>query len=206
MQHLARKLWSMNADLAVASRDCPFVRGLADGSLPSPNFQEYVKQDAYFLEAFARAYALAMAAVPDREGLHAFAGLLSGVLEELRLHSAYATRWHVDLRIMQPSAATLAYTGFLLETARTSSTGDICAAMAPCMRLYAWLGQHMALDAVRIHPYAEWIATYASPTFESLAGQLETLLDMYADDSTRVHTLYRTALQMELVFFQANSP
>ena len=43
----------------------PFVRGLADGSLPRQVFSGYVAQDAFFLEAFARAYALALAASPD---------------------------------------------------------------------------------------------------------------------------------------------
>ncbi len=32
-------------------------------------FQIYVAQDAYFLESFARAYALALAKSPDREGV-----------------------------------------------------------------------------------------------------------------------------------------
>ena len=35
----------------------------------------------------------------------------------------------------------------------------IYAAMAPCMRLYAWLGQ--SLDADSAGPYAEWVRTYA---------------------------------------------
>lgn len=206
MSQLASKLWRANADLAEANLQCAFVRGLADGTLPRPQFQEYIKQDAYFLEAFARAYALALAATPDREGLHTFAGLLNGVLEELKLHAAYATRWQVDLRTMQPIPPTTAYVDFLLATARTGHVGEICAAMTPCMRLYAFLGQQLKPQARRSNHYAEWITTYASPGFEALATNLEALLNLYAEDSEQVRTLYRNALKLELAFFRAHAP
>ena len=66
---LARTLWKENEDLARAALDQGFVRGIADGSLPIESFQYYVAQDAFFLESFARAYALALAHSPDRETL-----------------------------------------------------------------------------------------------------------------------------------------
>ena len=40
----------------------------------------------------------------------------------------------------------------------------VFAAMTPCMRLYAWLGA--ALDAGAWGPYAQWVQTYADPSFE----------------------------------------
>ena len=206
MSELASKLWKANADLAEANLQCAFVRGLAEGTLPRPRFQEYIKQDAYFLEAFARAYALALAATPDREGLHTFAGLLTGVLEELKLHAAYANRWQVDLRNLQPAPATTAYVDFLLATARTGRVGEICAAMTPCMRLYAFLGQQLQGTARKPNDYAEWIGTYASPGFEALAMNLESLLGMYAQETEQVETLYRNALTLELAFFQEHAP
>ena len=60
-----------------------FVRGLGDGSLPIDSFKGYVAQDAYFLEAFARAYAFCLANGTSREDLYGFAELIAGVLEEL---------------------------------------------------------------------------------------------------------------------------
>src|SRR5437870_975053 len=52
-----------------------FARGVADGSLPADCFKAYVAQDAFILEAFARAYALALARSPDRHGLETFRAL-----------------------------------------------------------------------------------------------------------------------------------
>jgi thiaminase/transcriptional activator TenA len=202
---VARTLWTANANLAQASLENPFVRGLADGSLPTSNFRAYVAQDAYFLEAFARAYALALARSPDRHGLESFHALIGGVLEELQLHSSYATRLEIDLTSIRPLAATLAYTDFLLATASLDGVGETCAAMTPCMRLYAYLGQTFKSSSTS-STYQEWIDTYASPEFESLAATLESLLDRYAADTPRVAETYRRAMQLELAFFAAHAP
>ncbi len=58
---LSADLWQAHDDLAQASLHTAFVRGLADGSLSRERFAYYVGQDAFFLEAFARAYSIAAA-------------------------------------------------------------------------------------------------------------------------------------------------
>jgi thiaminase/transcriptional activator TenA len=198
---LAGRLWVENADLAGAATAHPFVRGIADGTLPQERFARYVAQDAFFLEAFARAYALAVAHSPDRAALEAFADLLTGVREELRLHDSYAARWGVDLAAVGAAPATLAYTEFLLATAWRGNVGEICAAMTPCMRLYAHLGQ--ALSDASADTYAEWVTTYADPAFADLATTLERLLDAHASDTGPVHRAYRRAMHLEVAFFDA---
>jgi thiaminase/transcriptional activator TenA len=198
---LAERLWAQNADLAGEALANPFVRGIAHGSLPEARFAGYVAQDAFFLEAFAHAYALGAARSPDRAGLDAFAGLLQGVREELRLHEGYSSRWGIDLAAVEPLPATLAYTDFLLATAALGEMGLLCAAMTPCMRLYAHLGRALAADAAG--PYREWVDSYSSPQFEELAGTLERLLDRYAVDTPPVRAAYRRAMRLEVAFFTA---
>ena len=46
---LAQALWARNADLAAEALAHPFVRRLADGTLPRESFAGYVAQDAFFL-------------------------------------------------------------------------------------------------------------------------------------------------------------
>jgi len=185
-----------------------FVRGLAAGSLPADCFEAYVAQDAFFLEAFARAYALALARSPDRHGLETFHLLITGVLDELRLHASYTARWGVDLTRVEPGRATLAYTDFLLASASLGSVGETCAAMTPCMRLYAFLGQALAAEvgALAQNPYHDWIETYTASGFEDLATTLEGLLERYAEDRLAVRSAYRRAMQLELAFFGACTP
>ena len=203
---LSRALWEENAGLARASLEHRFVRGLGDGTLPLASFRGYVAQDAFFLESFARAYALALVHSPDGEGMRQFAGLVAGVLEELRMHEGYAEGWGVNLGKAEPTAATLNYTSFLLSTASLRGVGETCAAMAPCMRLYAFLGRSLAEEGYDPdNPYAEWIETYSDEGFEGLATKLEDLLDRYASDTPAVRSAYRRAMELELAFFEANA-
>ena len=201
---LSADLWAASADLAGQALRHPFVRALGDGSLPRAAFAGYVAQDAFFLESFARAYALALARSPDTGTLLALADLLAGVRDELGLHASYAAGWGIDTAAVEPAPATLAYTDFLLATAATGGVGLVCAAMTPCMRLYAHLGA--ALDADAAGPYAAWVQTYADPGFEALAARLEQLLDAHARDTPAVRAAYRRAMELELAFFRAALP
>jgi thiaminase/transcriptional activator TenA len=201
---LARTLWAESSQQARRALAHPFIRGIADGSLPSAAFASYVAQDAAFLEAFARAYALALAASPDTETVLAFAGLIAGVRDELSMHAAYAARWGVDPSSTAANEATLSYTEFLLATAATGTVGLVCAAMTPCMRLYAHLGQSVGAEGIAADsPYQSWVAAYADPAFGHLADQLEALLDAHGTDTPAVRAAYQRAMRLELAFFDA---
>lgn len=201
MSVTAADLWRQSHDLADACLEHPFVQGIASGDLPRERFQVYVAQDAYFLEAFARGYALALARCPDREGLGVLKDLLGGVFEELQLHQSYAERWGISLS-PEPLAATSAYCDFLLRTASLEPSGHTVAAMTPCMRLYAFLGQQLVPRLDPESPYREWVETYSSPDVDGLASRLEELLDRYGGDPERLTWLYRRAMELELAFFQ----
>ncbi|MGV0871513.1 TenA family protein [Mycolicibacterium sp. XJ879] len=198
---LAAQLWTENDDVVAEVLANPFVRGIGDGSLDRNLFAGYIAQDAFFLESFARAYGLALARSSDTATLLTFADLLAGVREELGLHASYAASWGIEMAGVEPAPATLAYTEFLLATAATSDIGVVCAAMTPCMRLYAHIGT--TLDAGTAGPYAQWVQTYADPDFEEVAALLERLLDQHANDVDAARVAYGRAMRLELAFFDA---
>ena len=200
---LAVQLWQENVDLATACLDHPFVQGIGNGSLPRDRFQDYVGQDAFFLEAFARAYSIAAAKAPDWEGFQVFHHLAAGVLQELSLHQTYAATWEIDLRQVQPSSATRAYTDFLLATAWSQPIGITAAAMSPCMKLYAYLGDQLAQGGIPTHVYSDWIITYSGAEFRPLVEQLDYLTNQHGAGLVETATTYRYAMQCELNFFQA---
>lgn len=200
---ISKDLWQSNQDLAQACLKHPFVQGIATGTLDRTKFAYYVGQDAFFLEAFARAYSLAAAKATDWEGFNSFHTFAGGVLAELKLHEGYAANWGVDLRTVEPGAATRRYTDFLLATAWGSDVSLITVAMSPCMRLYAFLGQKLADDGIPTHQYADWIRTYSHPDFEQLAQNLEKLTDQYTQLTVSVESNYRYAMLCERDFFEA---
>ena len=198
---LHQTLWQANRGLAAACLAHPFVRALGDGSLDADLFRGYIAQDAFFLRAFVKAYALALARSEDVDALNAFQELIGGVLEELEMHRGYALEMGVDLGQVSPSLACRAYTDFLLHTAWHSSLAEIVAAMTPCLRLYAFLGGELAPGCGERHPYRRWIAAYSGIEFQQLAARLETLLDRFGADTPAVRDSYQYAMQCELDFF-----
>lgn len=198
-------LWQQNARLAEACLHHPFVRGLADGTLDREAFRRYVAQDAFFLDTFARAYALAAVRSQDRETLVSLCELLNGVLRELQLHAGYAKERKIELARVQPYGAVEAYTDFLLATAWHREPGETIAAMTPCMQLYGYLGTELAKTVVAGNPYQQWITTYSGSDFHALVTRVESLLDSMAEDTPAVRDAYAYAMRCELNFFSAMS-
>ena len=234
---LSAALWADPAvvRLTTACETDGFVVALADGSLPREKFAGYVAQDKFYLGAFAQAYALARdkaTAEGDPRSAAELQTLIVGVEEELSLHDSYAAEWGVDLTSdLQPVPACSEYVGFLLRVC-SDERGDVAtcaAAMVPCMRLYAALGQRLAsrqrrcvaaaeptassspsVGACSAGAYQEWIDTYAAADFEAEATLLEELLDRAAVRSAapraQLRENYVRAMQLEYRFFDAWSP
>ena len=200
---ISNALWHANQDLAAACLNHPFVQGIGDGTLAVEKFAYYVGQDAFFLEAFARAYSIAAAKASTWDTFQVFHQLADGVLAELNLHGSYAQEWGVDLGGRRIIKKTRRYTDFLLSTAWGQSSEATAIAMAPCMRLYAFLGQSLAQLKPPPHRYSAWIETYSSDQFEPLAAQLEALIDAQAVDAPSHRAAYRYAMDCELAFFEA---
>ena len=196
-------LWNENAELVRRCLEHPFVQGLADGTLECDVFRCYVAQDAFFLRAFLKAYALAAAKCDDFARAGIFHELMTGVLDELKLHANYSAKLDIDLDHVKPYGATSAYTDFLLRVAWHNSVAEIIAAMVPCMRLYAHLGNQLTTSLHPGHPYEDWIKTYSGDEFRQLCARLESLLDQVAADCSAVRDAYRYAMQCELEFFAA---
>lgn len=110
----------------------PWTLGLATGKTSRASFSKYVAQDAYFLRAFAKAYAYALIKAEDEESVRAFHSLIGSVLEELSLHSSYAVKWGVDIKNVSENS--LRY--LLVPSRRSSSIRYRQLALRTLCRLY----------------------------------------------------------------------
>jgi thiaminase/transcriptional activator TenA len=198
---LHEMLWRANLHLAQSCLSHPFVQALGDGTLKADLFRAFIAQDAFFLRAFLKAYALALTRSDDTETIGMFCELIAGVQEELKLHSAYATELAINLESVIPNPACRAYADFLLRTAWHASLGETLATMTPCMRLYAYLGVELVPKCSPEHPYRRWIEAYNGEEFGRRAQGLEELLDRLGADTREIRDSYRYALQCELDFF-----
>ena len=201
MTRLSQELWDDSIDIAESCLQHPFVRGLADGTLSPRRYARFIAQDAFFLDVFARAYAAGVFRAPDHEGRRVWHELQSGVFEELKLHAEASESLGIDLARVTPLQATRAYTDFLLGNAFGGTLGELVAAMAPCMRLYCYLGSRLADEGHPPHAYTSWIETYASSGFAGLVDSLEGLMDRYGQGTDQERDRYRQAMHLEYGFF-----
>lgn len=200
---LSDQLWQENHQLAENCLEHPFIQGLAKGNLDREIFTRYVAQDAFFLRAFLRAYAAAIAKSDDEAISRELYAFMGGVFEELELHKNYSNELGIDLTSVAPYPAARAYTDFLLATAWHGDMDETLAAMTPCMRLYAFLGAQLSCEIHDRHPYKDWILTYSSEDFQHLASRIENMLNRIAKDVRAVHEAYRYAMICEYEFFSA---
>jgi thiaminase/transcriptional activator TenA len=168
-----------------AQHDHPFVRGVADGTLPVARFERYVRQDYVFLIDYGRLLALGAARAPDFPTMRRFADLTQAILGgEMELHRAFAREFGIgdaELEAEEPAFVTRAYTDFLLRTAALGDFAELAAALLPCMWGYAEIGQRLAAGARPADErYARWIDTYADPEFAELATWCRGLVDRLA--------------------------
>src|ERR1700752_5122387 len=74
----------------------PFVRGIADGTLPEERFKNWVRQDYRYLIDFARVFAWAAAKADRLEAMSWYASALDLTLNtEMALHRQYAARFGI---------------------------------------------------------------------------------------------------------------
>ncbi len=210
---LSQALREKHADAWARIFADPFVRGIGDGSLPVDRFRFYLGQDYLFLVEYGRVLALAVAKAPDLDTM----GRLSTVLEatlngEMDLHRRYSAGFGVSVEALETAVeapATHAYTRHLLAVAYSGALAEILFALLPCAWGYHEIGLRLR-DAGGVregNPYAEWIQTYSSEEYGTLARWLRDLADGLAEglperEVKRLERHYVEGLRHELAFWR----
>ena len=124
------------------------------------------------------------------------------------MHKELSLSLGIDLASVRPLASTQLYVEFLDRNAASSSVSLICASMAPCMTLYAFIGQRAVENRLCSDPSVNrWVREYSSSEFQAYTTQLEELLDRYAAEEQKtvddLDANYRTAMELEYAFFNA---
>ncbi|MDF1790848.1 MAG: thiaminase II [Thalassobaculaceae bacterium] len=196
--------------------DHPFVRGMADGTLPQAAFRHYLAQDYLFLIHFARAYALAVYKADDLADMRAAAATVNGLLDtEMSLHVQYCAGWglsEAEMAAIPEDPACIAYTRYVLERGMAGDLLDLHAALAPCVVGYGVIGARLAADPATVrgdgNPYEAWIAMYSGDEYldvvRSSVAQVDRLAEKRGGD-VRFQALSKTftaATELEVGFWQ----
>lgn len=197
-----------------ASFEHPFVRALADGSLAPEKFKFYQMQDARYLEAFADACSLISVRCPDPDDKLWFvdAARLALVVES-QLHRGYGARLGytaADVAALTLSPNNRAYQDHMISSATRGTIVEAVAALSPCPWLYTELGMHLDSrdgPASDDHPYADWLRTYADPSFveytNTLLSVLERLAAAHAPDArARARDAFVLSARYEWMFWE----
>lgn len=192
----------------------PFLLALGDGSLPAEVFEFYIRQDARYLDEFAKCYAYAITKTTDHPTVERFGDGILRVLEvERGIHQLYAGKFGVSpeqIKATPMAPTTYAYTRHMLYAAATGTMAALLAAILPCAWVYAEVGRHFTTmlggEPPEGHPYGEWLRTYASPEFEEVGAWLRGLLDEQAAglperELAALEELFLTSSRYEFMFW-----
>ncbi|MFX4223586.1 MAG: thiaminase II [Thalassobaculum sp.] len=196
--------------------DHPFVRGMADGSLPEAAFRHYLAQDYLFLIHFARAYALAVYKADDLADMRAAAATVTALLDtEMSLHVQYCAGWglsEAEMAAVPEDPACVAYTRYVLDRGMAGDLLDLQAALAPCVVGYGVIGARLAADPATKrgegNPYDAWIAMYSGEEYLDVVRASVAQVDRLAakrGGEARFDGLAKTfaaATELEVDFWQ----
>jgi thiaminase/transcriptional activator TenA len=194
-------------------REHPFVVALGNGSLPRANFEFYIRQDALFLDELTKTFAYAVTKTADHDEMEQFGRFLLNTLTvEAELHRRYGERFGLtpgEMAATHMAPTNYAYTRHLLSIAATRTLPESLTAVLPCAWIYAEVGRHLVGDtpAASDHPYADWLATYASPDFDAVGKWIRERLDaraasLSAEEEARLYEIFLISTRYEWLFWE----
>lgn len=192
----------------------PFVRALISGDLPVDRFRFYQMQDARYLEAYADTCSiLSTRFVDPADKLWFIDGARLAILVEQQLHAGYGQRLGYtpdDVARLECSPNNRAYQNHMLQAAHRGMLVEALGALAPCPWLYTDIGIRMLEELGAIppdHPWADWLQTYADPSFIRYTSELLAIMERMAGESgpvsqDRAIEAFRLSVRYEWMFWE----
>ena len=207
----------------------PFVGALAAGTLSADRFRFYIRQDALYLDGYARRLAHVAARLPRKEQTEAFLHFaLDGIAVERALHAQFLAGDLPTVEEMSPTC--LLYTS-VLEAQATAPVEVEAAAVLPCFVVYQRVGEAILARAraaaapnaapaptaetpehtdtpLLENPYRAWIETYADPAFAASTERAVAICDELAaaagaETRSRMTELFVRCTRMEWLFWES---
>lgn len=175
----SQQVWTLGTPIYEAITRLPFVCELADGTLSRERFLFYLRQDAIYIENYARSLARVASRLPESAMVEDFLKFaLDGLLVERALHQSYLGP--EGLKGAAPTAVNLLYMDH--ETALALAPVEVEAAgVLPCFWVYQKVGESILADASPENPYYHWIETYGDSSFKESTRRAIEICDLLAE-------------------------
>ncbi len=160
----------------------PFVRGIAEGTLPEENFKYYMLQDYVYLLDYAKVFSIGAGKAQDPEIGRHFSRYVDQIMNgELNIHKTYMARLGIsdqEVKNVRMAMDNLSYTSYMLRCAYEGGPAEVCAAILPCAVSY----EEIAREMVEKYPgceehefFGDWIRGYADPGYHEANEALRDL-------------------------------
>lgn len=190
------RLLEVTKDIWNSYNQHPFVKGIEDGTLDKEKFRYYIIQDFFYLEDYAKSFAVGIAKAKSIETTQIFSGyitLLTG--SERNIHHGYMGKLGVtqeELDNTPRALDNLSYTSYMLRVAYEEGEAEILAAILSCAYSYELIAKNM----IKNNPgcanhdfYGEWISGYASDDYANgnvvLMNALNKLTENYTEQQLK---------------------
>lgn len=209
---LTESLWVEIDEIFSAILAHPFLRGIADGTLPMPRFRYFLLQDAVYLQTYSRALSSLGGRAPtvaDTEFFATRAG--KAIAVERALHETLLRELGLDegtVEATEPSPTTLAYTSFILASLHGGSFMDGLSSVLPCYWIYLEMGKELGRRGSPNPLFQRWIDTYGSSEFEIAVSSVLALVNrlgegLGTDERERARERFVRASRYEWMFWDA---
>jgi len=205
------ELWQGASGVYEAILTHPFLTGLTDGTLPEEAFAFYVVQDSLYLKQYGHTLAAIASRAPDAGETEMFARHFIGVVGvEQKLHGTLMAELGIDpatAGVAEMAPTTLAYTSYLLATARGGSYAEGVCTVLPCYWIYWEVGKELRRKGSPDPRFQRWIDTYSGPDF---GGYVQEVLDvtnrlaagLSGEERAQMHWHFRATSRYEWMFWE----
>lgn len=189
-----------------------FVKQLAAGTLASDSFRHYLVQDYLYLIHYTRVMALSVYKSDTLAQMRVGQAGINAMLDmEIGMYLDFCRQWDIPLAQVEgaaESAATIAYSRYILDAAMSGSLAELYAAIAPCLMGYGEIGKRIKAEGfIAGNPYQPWIDVFSSDEFQAITAQNEAQIDALLAEASpaqadKFQQLFDTAARMEVNFWQ----
>lgn len=187
---VSERLYNSIIELWDKYNEHPFVKGIADGTLPLENFQFYMIQDHLYLMQYAKVFALGVLKAKKESDMRLFSDLIKATLDtENALHQDYLRRLGISKEMIaqaKPSIVTDSYTNYMIAIAEKEGLAELMAAVLSCSWSYKLIGDFMEKfpGAKEQEFYGEWVNMYTSEGYRSSNQVMIDLVDRLTEGYT----------------------